>query len=257
MHIRRNSIKTTLHSTNRRLVYRVLNFDQRARAKKHPFATNEANDNEPEASSPERRGYRQIVFAGTGSEATGRLFFVPAPARRLYRSSDLLGWASAATELHAGIRDGNTAIERLFWDAKMHENPGLRRRRFCVGPADGLGCTTGLRRSCCDCSGGPTSRNGDLSPLKQPTTPQKICVPRFGYYVEHAMSRWTNMHVPSRLEKKRYRFVPRGLCGQRRVHRGILVRPHYATDFIRKRFASQLKFPIKHGKGKNGTSSAG
>ena len=87
--------------------------------------------------------------------------------------------------------------------------------------------------------------------------PAQVFVARFGYYVELAVFRWTNMHVPSRLEKKRYRFVPRGLCGQRRVHRGILVRPHYATDFIRKRFASQLKFPIKHGKGKNGTSSAG
>ena len=55
----------------------------------YPFATNEASDNKPEASSPEHRRYRQIGFDGTGSEATGRLLFVPAPARRLYRSSNL------------------------------------------------------------------------------------------------------------------------------------------------------------------------
>ena len=37
-----------------------------------------------------------------------------------------------------------------------------------------------------------------------------------------------------------YILPQRGLCGQRRVLRRILVRPHYATDSIRKGFASQL-----------------
>ena len=35
----------------------------------------------------------------------------------------------------------------------------------------------------------------------------------------------------------------------------ILVRPHYATDYILKGFVSQLNLAMKHGKGKNGTDS--
>ena len=50
----------------------------------------------------------------------------------------------------------------------------------------------------------------------------------------------------------------RGLCGQRRVPRGILVRRHYATDPVRKGFVAKLKLAAKeHGKGQNRTSSAG
>ena len=192
-------------------------------------------------------GYRQTVFCtGTGWEAIS-----------LLGSPDLLGWASAATEPHAGSRDGNTAIECLFWDAKRDENPGLRRRRFCLGAADGLGYTTGLRRSCCDCSGDPTSRNGGLSPLKQPTTPHKICVPRLGYYVEHAVSRWTNKHVPSRREKKGTDSSRVGCAGNDACPEGSLCVHITRLILSAKGFISQLKLPIKHGKGKNGTSSAG
>ena len=49
---------------------------------------------------------------------------------------------------------------------------------FFLGAADGLGYAKGLRRSRCDCSVGPASRNGGFSPLKQPTTPHKNCVTR-------------------------------------------------------------------------------
>ena len=47
-----------------------------------------------------------------------------------------------------------------------------------LGAADGLlvGCAKG-RRSRCDCSVGPTSRNGGFSPLKQPTTLHKLAWP--------------------------------------------------------------------------------
>ena len=49
-------------------------------------------------------------------------------------------------------------------------------------------------------------------------------------------------------EKTARNIVPRrGLYGQRRVPRGFLVRPHSATDSIRKGFVSQLNLPMKHG----------
>ena len=58
-------------------------------------------------------------------------------------------------------------------------------------------------------------------------------------------------------EKTAWNILPRrGLCGQRHVPRALFVRPNSATDSIRKGFVSQLKLPMKHGKGKNGASSA-
>ena len=51
-----------------------------------------------QASSPENRGYRQIVFAGTGEEAI---------------ALGTLGWAGATPKPHAGSSDGDTAIELL------------------------------------------------------------------------------------------------------------------------------------------------
>ena len=45
----------------------------------------------------------------------------------------------------------------------------------CWGAADGLGCAKGFRRSRCGCSGGPATRNGGLSPLKQPTSHKFAC----------------------------------------------------------------------------------
>ena len=68
------------------------------------------------------------------------------------------------------------------------------------GTADGLGRAKRLRRSRCDCSGGPTFRSGGFSPLKQPTTPHKFAWPRFGY-VEHAMHRWTNSQIEFKSQK--------------------------------------------------------
>ena len=41
----------------------------------------------------------------------------------------------------------------------------------------GLGCAKGLRRSRCDCCGGPTSHNGSFSPLNQPTTRHQFAWP--------------------------------------------------------------------------------
>ena len=63
---------------------------------------------------------------------------------------------------------------------------------------------------------------------------------------------WTIVSTPSvslmLREKTARNIVPRrGLYGQRRVPRGFLVRPHSATDSIRKGFVSQLKLPMKHG----------
>ena len=48
---------------------------------------------------------------------------------------------------------------------------------FFGGATDGLDCADGLRRSRCDRSGGPTSRNGIFSPLKLPTPPHKFVRP--------------------------------------------------------------------------------
>ena len=48
---------------------------------------------------------------------------------------------------------------------------------YVLGVAGGLGCAEGLRRSRCGCSGGPTSRNGGFSPLKQPTTTHNFAWP--------------------------------------------------------------------------------
>ena len=145
----------------------VLKIESRIKVMKHPLATEEASD-----------GKRPPRSAG----ATGRLF-LPAPARRLSLSGSL-GWAGAAPKPHAGSSDGDTAIELLreLVTLVVLESSGRQRGMKnwvcdgvdCFGgAADGLGCAKGLRRSCCDCSGGPTSRNGDFSPLKQPTTPHK------------------------------------------------------------------------------------
>ena len=145
-----------------------------------------------QASSPEHRGYIPADYFGR-YQLGG------------YRSWDILGGAGAAPKPHAGSSDGDTAIELLreLVTLVVLESSGRQRGMKnwvcdgvdCFGgAADGLGCAKGLRRSCCDCSGGPTSRNGDFSPLKQPTTPHKICVARFGY-VEYATSRWTNSQI--------------------------------------------------------------
>ena len=59
-------------------------------------------------------------------------------------------------------------------------------------------------------------------------------------------------------EREAWKISPRrGLCGQRRVPREILVRPHYATDSICQGFVSHLELAMKHRKKKNWTSSAG
>ena len=57
-----------------------------------------------------------------------------------------------------------------------------------VGAADGLACAKDLRRSRCDCSGGPTSRNGGISASEAADDTAQICVTRSGY-VAHATSR--------------------------------------------------------------------
>ena len=51
-----------------------------------------------------------------------------------------------------------------------------------LGAAGSPGCAKGLRRSRCGCSGGPTSRNGQFSALKQLTTPHKFAC--------HALVTW-------------------------------------------------------------------
>ena len=98
-----------------------------------------------------------------------------------------LEWADAAPEPHTGISNGDTALELLsevvtwlnlvlVWFGMQR---GMKTRvcdgfDFVLGATDGLGCAKGLRRSRCDCSGGPTSRNGGFSPLKQPMSPHKF-----------------------------------------------------------------------------------
>ena len=116
---------------------------------------------------------------------------MPAPARRLSFLGSL-AWAGEPPKPHAGSSDGDTASKLLseavnwlvlVWFWGEGSKPGLQRPQFFVrrGRRSRL-CyvrAKGFRRSRWDCSGGPTlspvvllSRNGDISPRKQPTTPR-------------------------------------------------------------------------------------
>ena len=130
------------------------------------------------------------------------MFFAPAPNRRLYHTLRI-SWVGL-TQRRSHTQAAATGIQRsniLFGMQRGIKTRVCDGLDFGSGAADGLGCTEGLQRSRCDWSGGLTSWNGGFSPLKQPTTPHKICVARFGCVVR-AMYRWTNMHVPSRRGKK-------------------------------------------------------
>ena len=74
----------------------VLQLEERTQVKKQPFVGNHRCERR-QASSPERRDYRQIVFAGT--------------VRKLSLLGSL-GWAGAAPKPHAGSSD-DTVIELL------------------------------------------------------------------------------------------------------------------------------------------------
>ena len=122
--------------------------------------------------------------------------FSPAPARPARLSLlGSLGWASADPKPHTGSSDGDTAIELvsevvtglvLVWFGRQRRTTNwvCDGFDFFRGAADGLGCTKGLRRSRCDCSGGPTSRNGGFSPVKQSTISDKIAGLRGACHVQ-------------------------------------------------------------------------
>ena len=102
-----------------------------------------------------------------------------------------VGWADAALKPREDRSDGNAAIKsytsegtrdenwvdaRVSLEVQRDEKLGLRRSCLFVRrrrPSI-IGCARGLQRSCCSCSGGPTSCNGGFSPLKQPKTPHKF-----------------------------------------------------------------------------------
>ena len=69
-----------------------------------------------------------------------------------------------------------------------------------LGAADGLSCAKGPRRPRCDCSGGPTSRNGGFLPLARQTTPHKFAWP--ASVACNMPCPGGQQHVPSRRKKK-------------------------------------------------------
>ena len=150
------------------MMYCVLKFELRTNVKKHPLATNEASD-----------GKRLL----RSSAATGRLF-LPEPTRRLSLLGSL-GCAGVGPKPYAGRSDGDTSTERLSEVVTWFVLVGFGRQRWTksrvcncldvfLGATGDLRCAKGLRRSRCDCSGGATSSNGGISPLKQLTTAYKI-----------------------------------------------------------------------------------
>ena len=162
-------------------------FKWSTKVKKHALATNEASD-----------GKRPPRSAAD----SGRLVSL-ASARRLSLLR-FLGWADAAPKAHAGSSDGDTAIELLsevvtwmvlIWFGRQR---GMKNW-VCEGPvffqsaADSLGGAKDRRRSRCDGSGGPTSRNHGLSTLKQPTTPHEFAWPSSVTW--NMPSRWRNFQI--------------------------------------------------------------
>ena len=105
-----------------------------------------------------------------------------------------VGRADAALKPHAGKSDGNAAIEVMrkfvmWWLLARQWGYSATKSWVCVGleflflgALDGPRCAKSLRRSRCGCSGGPTSRNGQFSALKQLTTPHKFAC--------HALVTW-------------------------------------------------------------------
>ena len=69
------------------------------------------------------------------------------------------------------------AVTLVTLEVQGDEKLGLRRSWFAFGVAGGPGCTKVLQRSRCGFPGGPASRDGDCSPLKQPRIWQKFAWP--------------------------------------------------------------------------------
>ena len=74
-------------------------------------------------------------------------------------------------------RSRDVVVGRVTFEVQGDENCVCGGLDCVRGVAGGLGCAQGLRRSRCPCSGGPTSRNGRLSPLNQPTTQHQLSSP--------------------------------------------------------------------------------
>ena len=67
-------------------------------------------------------------------------------------------------------RSHHVVVGRVTFEVQSDEKLGLQRLDCFRSVAGGLRCAKDLRRPCCGCSGGSTSRNGGFSPLNQPTT---------------------------------------------------------------------------------------
>ena len=111
--------------------------------------------------------------------ASGRLV-LPAQARRVSLLG-CLGWAGAAPKHHAASSDADTAIELLskvvtwpvlVWFGRQRgmKNWVCDGLYLFLGALGGLLCARGRRASGCGRSGGPTSRDCRISPLKQSTS---------------------------------------------------------------------------------------
>lgn len=113
------------------------------------------------------RGYIALRTSWMGSSNPG------APRRqqrRIYNDqwlSEVVTWLDAVL-VWFGMQRG---MQRGM---KTRVSEGLC---FCNASQTVYGCAKALRRSRYDCPGGPTSRNGGFSPLKQPWIPPKLAWP--------------------------------------------------------------------------------